>query len=129
MRIFGREPALWLAAIQAALTILVGFGFSWLSADQAALWMVAINAVFGTITAFMTRPVAPTVFTHLLAVVATLLAAYGLDLSQELVASVNGLVIAVVMLITRAEISPAEDAHKTGVLGDKVTTGASSKPY
>lgn len=130
MRIFGREPALWLAIVQAALGVVIGFGFSWLSAEQAALWMVVVNALLGVWTAFLTRPIAPTAFTHLLAVGATLLAAYGLDLSQGMVTSINGLIIAVVMLISRGEISPAEDAHKTGVLGDKVTTGPSTaKPY
>lgn len=128
MRIFGREPALWLAAIQAFLALLVGFSFDWLSADQAALWMVAINAVFGVITAFLTRPIAPTVFSHLLAAVVGLVSAYGLDLNQELVAGLNGLIITVVMLISRAEISPKEDAHKTGVLGNKVTTGPAPDP-
>ena len=123
MRILGREPALWLAAIQAALALLVGFGFDWLSAEQAALWMVAVNAALGTVTAFLTRPVAPTIFTHVLAAVVGLVAAYGLDLNQELVAGLNGLIITIVMLISRAEISPALDAHKTGVLGNKVTTG------
>lgn len=123
MRILGREPALWLAGIQAFIAFLVGFQFSWLSAGQAAVWMAVVNAIFGTITAIMTRPVAPTLFTHLLAVLATLLAAYGLHLSQELVAGLNGLIVAIVMLVVRGEISPAPEAHLTGVLGNKVTTG------
>lgn len=123
MKFLGREPALWLAVLQSLLTIVVGFGMDGLSAEQAALWMMAFNAVLGVVVAIRTRPIAPTAFTHLVTVGATLLAAYQLDLSQELVAGVNLLVLNVLMLITRGEISPAEDAHKTGVLGDKVTTG------
>lgn len=126
MRWFGREPALWLALLQSVLAIVVGFGVDGLSAEQAALWMTAFNALLGVVVALRTRPIGPTAFTHLVTVVVTLLAAYQLDLSQELVAGVNLLVLNILMLITRGEISPAEDAHKTGVLGDKVTTGVNT---
>lgn len=123
MKFLGREPALWLAVIQSVLTIIVGFGFSGLSAEQAALWMALFNGILGAVIAWRTRPIAPSAFTHLFTVAATLLAAYKLNLSQELVAGVNLLILNVLILITRGEISPAEDAHKTGVLGNKVTTG------
>lgn len=123
MRIFGREPALWLAVIQAALGVLVGFQLDGLSAEQAAIWLSLTNALIAVVQALLTRPIAPTVFTNALAILATLGAAYGLDWGQELVASLNLLVVAVVTLIARGEISPAPDAHKTGVLGHKVTTG------
>jgi len=121
MRIFGRDPALWLAAIQAVLSILVGFQWDSLSATQASLWMAAINAVLTVVTAWMIAPVSPVVYTGLFSALAALGAAYGLHLSQEMVGSVNVAVVAVLTLITRAQISPVLDASKTGVLGDRVT--------
>lgn len=47
--IFGREPALILAAIQAALALAVGFGLN-LSAEQITLILAFSAAVFGVIT-------------------------------------------------------------------------------
>jgi hypothetical protein len=117
-----REPALWLAAIQSVLTIIVGFSWSGLNATQAALWISLVNAVIAIAQAILTRPVAPTVFTNAFAVAATLLAAYGLHLSQEMVASINAAIISMVILVARAQISPAPDASRTGVLGNKVVT-------
>jgi len=124
--IFGREPALWMAALQALLGIIVGFHWDGLSAEQAALWLSAANAIVAVVMAWTTRPVAPTLFTNAFSIVATLTAAYGLDLGQELVGSINAAIVAVVILIARGEISPAPHAHQTGVLGDKVTTEAST---
>jgi hypothetical protein len=123
LRTFTREPALILAVIQSILTLVVGFQLDWLTPEQAALWMVVFNAIAGAIAAWLTRPIAPTVYTHLFTVVATLLAAYGLDLSQELLAGLNALAVSVLMLLSRGQVSPAGTAHQTGVLGNKVTTG------
>lgn len=122
LRFWGRDAALWLALIQTALTVLVGFGWSALTAEQAALWLSAITAVFGVLTALRIRPVAPVAFTALFNVVATLAGAYGLHLEQTHVASINALIVATI-LVVRGQASPAEDAWKTGVLGNKVTTG------
>jgi len=123
MRWFGREPALWLGLIQAFVTLLVGFQFDWLSPGQASIWMSVVNALVAVVLAIRVRPVMPAVYTSAITIVATLLAAYGLHLSQELVASVNGLAVAFLFFWTRGQVSPEEDAHKTGVLGNKVTTG------
>lgn len=47
--ILGREPALILAALQAALALAVGFGLN-LSPEQIALILAFSSAVFGVIT-------------------------------------------------------------------------------
>jgi len=120
MLILGREPALWLAVAQAVLGVVVGFGLEGLSAEQAAIWMALGNAVFGVIQAVLTRPWAVSAFTHVLAVAVTLGAAYGLDFTQAMVASVNLLLVSVLALIARGEISPTPLAAQTGVLGERL---------
>lgn len=124
--ILGREPALWIAVVQAALGVLVGFGWQYLTAEQAALWISAINAALAVFMAVLVRPWPVPVFTNAATIVVTLLAAYGLDLSQPMVASLNFLLVTILTLIARGEVSPAPIAHLTGVLGDKVTTEPTS---
>lgn len=123
MKIFGREPALWLAALQAVLTVFVGFGLDGLNAEQASLWVALVNVGIGVVMAWSVRPISPVVFTTAFSTVATLGAAYGLDMSQEMVASINLAIVAVVTLLARGQVSPTPDAPQTGVLGSKVTTG------
>jgi len=119
---FRREPTLYIGALAALLNWLVGFQFDGLSAEQASWWMVVINAVLGVWAAIKTRPIAPQAFTYLITSAAGLGAAYGLDYSQEQLGQFNALVMAVLMFLTRGQVSPTLDAGKTGVLGTKVTT-------
>lgn len=112
-----REPALWLATLQAGLAALVGFKLDWLTAEQAALWVSFANVAIGAVVAWRTRPVAPSLYTTAFTVAVTLLAAYGLDVNQEMVGTINLAIISIVTLLARGQISPEEDAAKTGVLG------------
>lgn len=123
MKIFGREPTLWIQGISAVLSLLVTFQLDFLSAEQAALWVAAITALFTTINAFMVRPIVPSVFAGVIIAVAPLIAAYGVDVSQETVGKVVGVAAAIMMFLLRGQVSPAQDATETGVLGNKVTTG------
>lgn len=112
-----REPALWLGALQAVLAAVVGFQFDWLTAEQSALWVSFVNLAIGAVVAWRTRPIAPSVYTTAFTMGITLLAAYGLDVNQEMVGAINIAITAVVMLLARGQVSPEEDAAKTGVLG------------
>jgi len=117
--ILGREFTLWFAVIAGAINFLVTFGLGFLSPEQAALIITFISAVFGAIAAWRTRPIAPQVFTYAVSSAVALAGAYGLDLTQEQVGSFNLLVLSFLALMTRHQVSPFEDAHKTGVLGPK----------
>jgi ABC-type thiamin/hydroxymethylpyrimidine transport system permease subunit len=101
-----REPALIIGVISAALSLLVTLNFHGLTSEQAALIVAAITAVGGVITAVATRPVAPAAFTALIAAVAALLAGFHFNLDPATVAAFNGLVLAVLTLVTRHQVTP-----------------------
>lgn len=122
-----REPTLWLAVLAGALNFAVTFGLDGLNAEQAAWINTAINAIVAAVAAARTRPVAPQAFTYALTSLAGLFAAYGLDFSQEMVGSANLLMLSILALLTRGQVSPKEDAPVTGVLGNKVTTDGSTR--
>lgn len=108
MKIFGREPSLYIASIGTVLSLIAGFGLDWLTPEQAALVVVVLNAVLGVVNAVLVRPVAPAAFTYFIGAVATLIAAYGVEVSQSQVSLVNGAVLAVLALLLRGNVSPVE---------------------
>lgn len=113
MKIFGREPALIIGVVSAALSLAVTLGVG-LSANQAGAWTALITAVFGVVTAVVTRPVAPAAFTALVTVAADLLGAYHFDVSAGTVAAVNATVLAVLTLLTRGQVSPTAARKPAG---------------
>lgn len=90
MKIFGREPALIISAIGALVTLLVSVHLPFLSAGEGAAITAFLAAV---LIAFTTRPVAPALFTGVVAVGASLFAAYGLNASDAVVAAISGVVL------------------------------------
>jgi hypothetical protein len=105
VRIFGREPALYLNTLSAVLGLVVTFNIG-LTQDQAG-WIVAgVSAVLGAIAAALTRPIAVQAFTTLVATVASAVAAFGYDVAPTTTAAINGLVLAVLMFLTRGQVSP-----------------------
>lgn len=108
MKIFGREPTLWLAFAVSVVSLLGTLGFRLLGPDQAALWNVAIMAVAAAITAFTVRPIAPAAFTYAVGALAQLGAAYGLNVTDPQLSMINALVIPALALLTRGQVSPVE---------------------
>ncbi|WP_051819253.1 hypothetical protein [Streptomyces sp. NRRL S-920] len=105
MKVFGREPALIVNSVGAILSLVVAFNVG-LSSTQAGYLVAVISAVFAAIAAALTRPIAPAAFTGLVAVIATATAAFGFDVSPEVVASVNGIIIAGLVFLTRGQVTP-----------------------
>lgn len=107
MKLF-REPTLFLQALSAVLALVVGFGFDWLTGEQAALLMAFLAAAISTVNALLVRPVSPAVFTGLLGAAAALAMGYGLNLGQEHVGALQAAVVAIVALVLRAQpdVSP-----------------------
>ncbi len=108
MKIFGREPALWVGVIGSALTLVGTLGIG-LDGTQATLWTTAIGALSGVVTAIATKPIAPGAFLGLVAAVVPLLGAYGFKLSDETVTAVNGLILVALPLIVRGQVTPDSD--------------------
>lgn len=121
-KILGREPTLWIGAITAVVNFLVGFQLDGLSPVQAAWISSFVSAAGALFVALQTRPIAPNVFSYVISVAAGLMGAYGLNMSQEMVTSVQGLVLMLFVLVSRGQVSPIGEEDKTGVMGDKVTT-------
>lgn len=105
MKILGYEPALIVSALSASLSLIVTFNVG-MSGEEAGAIVAIVSAVFGAITAALTRPIAPSAFTAVVAAGAALLAAYGLGVSAETVGATNAVVLAVLALVTRGQVSP-----------------------
>jgi len=119
-----RKPAEWslaVGALTAILDWLVGFGWSSLTADQAALIVAAITAVAGVVVAIKTRPIAPGAFTYLISAGAALLGGYGLHFSQQGVATFSAAFVAVLAFIMRGHVAPVADVRAGVVARDGVT--------
>ena len=112
MRVFGREPALIIAAIAGALNLGVTFKLG-ISNEQAGAIVAVITAAAGVLTAMATRPIAPAAFKTLVTAGAALLSAYGFHLSPEQTGTVTTLVLAVLAMLTRAQVTPAADPRGT----------------
>jgi uncharacterized membrane protein len=121
MKIFDREPTLWIAIINAAVILIGTLGLKFVSGDQAALIVVVINAIFAALNAYAVRPISPVVFTYAVGAIVALASSYGLNIPTETVAALNVLVITVLALIARGEVSPENTAisRSTG-LADQV---------
>ncbi|MFK8850517.1 hypothetical protein [Streptomyces sp. Ac-502] len=107
MKIFGREPVVILNTLSALLGLIVSLGITSLTAEQAGAIVGAVTAVLGAIAAALTRPIAPQAFTVAVAAGVTLVATFGYEVSQPTVGAINTLVLAVLTLLTRSQVSPA----------------------
>ncbi|MFJ8538194.1 hypothetical protein [Streptomyces sp. NPDC093591] len=103
--ILGREPALWMNTLSAVLGLIVTFNVG-LTAEEAGWAVAGVSAILGAIAAALTRPIAVQAFTTLVATLASAVAAFGYEVAPTTTAAVNGAVLAVLMFITRGQVSP-----------------------
>jgi hypothetical protein len=109
--IWGREPALILAAIGAVLTLLAALNVPGVNTGAAAAITVFITAC---VMAWATSPPTPALFTGIVAAGTALLAEYGLDLPDATVAAASATVLALFALISRGQVSPAPARVRAG---------------
>lgn len=113
IKIFGREPALWLAAIGAVVTWAVSLGLDWLNAGQATAIITALTAV---VIAATTRPIGPALFVGAVAAGAALFAEYGLSVSDAAVTGLGTIVLAGFALFgIRPQVTPVADQAPTAL--------------
>lgn len=105
MKIFGREPALVIGGIGALMTVLAALNLPGLSAGAAA----AVTALVAAgVTAWATRPIAPSLYVGVIGAGAVLLAEYNYNVSDEVVAGLGGAIVAGFALFgVRPQVSPA----------------------
>lgn len=108
MKLFGREPALWLEVIKA---VLVGLALitPGLSDDVQTAVMVIATALFSLLQAVATRPFQVTALTGFVQTVGMAVAAFGLDVSPDALAALVVLIGAVAALISRNQVTPVHD--------------------
>lgn len=110
MKIFGREPTLWLSLIYALITLVGTVGLRGLSGEQSGLWIAAISAAFLAINAYAVRPISPVAFTYAIAAVIALIGSYGYHLPDATVAAINAGVVPILALLSRDQVSPKPTA-------------------
>lgn len=108
MKLFGREPTLWIAALNAAIMIVGTVGLHAISSEQAGLFVVVVNAIFAAVNAWAVRPISPVTFTYAIGAIVALMASYGLNLPTETVAAINMAVIPALALLSRGQVSPQD---------------------
>lgn len=107
VKIFGRDPALWLSLIGAVVTWGVSLGLDWLNAGQATAIVTAITALTIALT---TKPIAPPLFTGAIAAGAALFGEYGLHWSDAAVTGLGAIVLAAFALLgVRPQVTPNND--------------------
>lgn len=107
MKLFGREPAVWVAFIEATIALVLALRWVHWTSDQTALVMAVVVAVFGVVTAYLTKDTMLGVLVGLTKALLALFIGFGLMLSPELTAAVIGFVVVVVGLFQRTQTSPA----------------------
>ncbi|WP_432027473.1 hypothetical protein [Streptomyces sp. 1222.5] len=108
------EPVAALNTLAAVLGLVVSLGITPLTDAMAGAIVAFITAVLGGIAAWKTRPVTPQAFTAIVAAGAVLVGTFGYDVSQATVGAINGVVLAGLTLLTRAQVTPSSPTAPTG---------------
>jgi len=109
MRIFGREPVVWLGAISAVLAVVVTIPDVGFTAEAAGWVMVIVSGVFTAAEAIMTRPLVVTALTGAVRTVLTGAVYFGLPLSEETSGALVAAMNLVLMLVLAQSVTPAID--------------------
>lgn len=111
-KLWGREPALIISVIGTLVTLLAALNIPGVTAGAAAAVTTFVTAV---VIAATTRPVAPALFTAVVAAGASLFAEYGLHAADGVVAAVGAVVLSGFALFgIRPQVTPAADPRRTG---------------
>lgn len=107
MKIFGREPTLWITTIGVVLVLLATFNVPFVTAGVADAVVAVLTALFVALT---TRPFAPALFKGVVTGGVALMAEFGLHLADAQVGALTAAAMAVVALLVRSQVSPTDTA-------------------
>lgn len=105
MRLFGREPALWLEVVKAvvvlAATLVPGFG-----GDQQAAVVVVATGLFGLLTALTTNPPQLAAVTEFIQTLGVAVLAFGVNVPADMLSGVVLVSGTIVTLLQRGQVAP-----------------------
>lgn len=106
MKIFGREPAVIVGTIEAALVLLLSFGLFDLSQETVGLIMAVVIAAFGVYTAYVTSETLLAAVLAFIKAAVALATVYGFTLTDAQMGAVLAFVSVVFALFQRTQTSP-----------------------
>ncbi|MFE3449609.1 hypothetical protein ACFXJ8_11805 [Nonomuraea sp. NPDC059194] len=109
VRIFGREPAVWVYTINTLVALLVAYGLP-LTQLQVATISTMSTAVLAAIVAILTRPFVVSALTGAVGTTLTAVAGFGLELSEAQIGATVTALNVVLALVLRMNVSPAASA-------------------
>ncbi|NJP24476.1 hypothetical protein FLW53_09690 [Microbispora sp. SCL1-1] len=108
MKIFNREPAVWVYAVNSLVALLVAFGLN-LSQEQTGAITTIATGVLAAVVAVLTRPFVVSALTGAVGTVLTAVAAFGLELSSDQIGAFVTALGVVLSLVLRMNVTPAAD--------------------
>lgn len=108
VKLFGREPAVWLYVINAVVAFLVTLPAIGLTEESAGWVMTIATGAVALLVAMLTRPFVVSALTGALTTIFAGLASFGLPLTEQQTGAFVFLVSAVLGLLLRSNVSPNE---------------------
>lgn len=106
--IFGREPAIWVYAINSLVALAVAFGLN-LSQEQTGAITTIATGVLAAVVAIMTRPFVVSALTGAVGTILTAVAAFGLEFTSDQIGTFVAALGVVLSLALRMNVTPAAD--------------------
>lgn len=122
MKVFGREPAVWLGLVAVGVQFAVAWGVSLSEEQQAGINAVATLAMGLAVAVMSARDQIVPAASGLLVGVLQLAVAFGFDLSQEKITTAGALLTALLALWLRTQVTAPVAADGTRVPKATVST-------
>jgi hypothetical protein len=107
--IFGREPVVWLGALQAVLAVLVTLPALGVTEAIAGWVLVGVSGVFTILEAAMTRPVVVSTLAGGVRTVLTAAVFFGLPLGEQTSAALVAAFTFIMGMVLSNSVTPAAD--------------------
>lgn len=110
MKLFGREPAVWVAFLQAVIILASATIFHWSDTQVGALALVVV-AIGDTVVAYLTKATLLGVLIGLLKATVAAFATFGYNLDVNTVAALVATLTASLGLFQRTQTAPLEKGN------------------